>query len=155
MNIPFTARTADAADLAALQRLYHQLNPADLPLVSNEAEQIFERFHLYRGSAIIVGCLDADIVATCSLVVIPNLTRGGRPYALIENVVTSASHRRNGYGRAVLEAAIGSAWHANCYKIMLLTGSQEAATLKFYEGLGFQQSKTGYEMRWLSTGGTN
>ncbi len=42
------------------------------------------------------------MVATCTLVVIPNLTRGGTPYALIENVVTHTDHRNKGYwqGRA-------------------------------------------------------
>ena len=47
--------------------------------------------------------------ATCILVVVPNLTRGGRPYALIENVVTHSSLRGQGYERAVLEAALAEA----------------------------------------------
>jgi GNAT superfamily N-acetyltransferase len=80
---------------------------------------------------------------------VPNLTRGGVPYALIENVVTHAEHRGRGYGKAVLEAAIAKAWELDCYKVMLLTGSKNPATLGFYQSVGFEQTKTGFETRRL------
>lgn len=79
--------------------------------------------------------------------VIPNLTRGGRPYALIENVVTHADHRQRGHGRALLHAAVAAAWEAGCYKVMLMTGSKRPETLRFYADAGFEQSKTGFQIR--------
>jgi GNAT superfamily N-acetyltransferase len=79
--------------------------------------------------------------------VIPNLTRGGKPYALIENVVTHAAYRGRGFGQAVLRAAVERAWAARCYKAMLMTGSKRASTLAFYEAAGFEQSKTGFQVR--------
>lgn len=87
------------------------------------------------------------LAATCTLVVIPNLTRGGRPYGLVENVVTDAGHRKAGLGRAVIAAALEQAWEAGCYKVMLLTGSKNPATLRFYAGIGFIQDKTGFQIR--------
>ncbi len=96
---------------------------------------------------ILVAEQDNHLAATCTLVVIPNLTRGAQPYALIENVVTDAGHRRTGLGRAVLEAAIERAWEAGCYKAMLMTGSKNPATLRFYAGVGFVQDKTGFQIR--------
>jgi GNAT superfamily N-acetyltransferase len=86
-------------------------------------------------------------VTSCTLIVIPNLTRRGAPYALIENVVTHADHRRAGHGRAVLKAAVAAAWAAGCYKVMLLTGRKDAGTLAFYLRAGFEQSKTGFQIR--------
>jgi predicted GNAT family acetyltransferase len=86
-------------------------------------------------------------VASCTLVVIPNLTRGGRPYALIENVVTRADQRNYGFGSAILKAATERAWDQNCYKVMLMTGSKNPATLNFYKSAGFEQTKTGFQMR--------
>lgn len=71
--------------------------------------------------AIFVGIAENAIVASCTLVVIPNLTRGAQPYGLIENVVTHASYRRRGYGKQLLRTAITSAWQVDCYKVMLLT----------------------------------
>ena len=71
-----------------------------------------------------------------TLHILPNMTRGGRPYALVENVVTLAAYRGQGYGRRVMQAAIAAAWAADCYKIMLLTGKTSAAR-GFYDALGF------------------
>jgi GNAT superfamily N-acetyltransferase len=141
---------AGQGDIPALLRLYRHLNPGDPPLALPEAERILEAFGLYPGSAIFLGRLDREPVTTCSLVVIPNLTRGGAPVGLIENVVTAATHRQRGHGRAIISAALAAAWDRGCYKVMLLTGSTNPATLKFYEDLGFEQTKTGYQIRRLA-----
>jgi GNAT superfamily N-acetyltransferase len=87
---------------------------------------------------------------SCTLIVIPTLTRGGKPYALIENVVTDARYRGRGYGTRLLQAAVQAAWSADCYKVMLLTGSKQPSTLKFYENAGFEQTKTGFQMRRMA-----
>jgi GNAT superfamily N-acetyltransferase len=79
------------------------------------------------------------LVSSCTLIIVPNLTRGARAYGLIENVVTHANHRRTGLGRAVMSAALDAAWNADCYKVMLATGSRKDETLRFYEQLGFDR----------------
>ena len=43
--------------------------------------------------------------------------------------------------------AIERAWEADCYKVMLMTGSKKSSTLAFYEAAGFEQSKTGFQVR--------
>jgi len=101
----------------------------------------------YEGSVILIGLVGTELATSCTLAVIPNLTRGGAPYALIENVVTHAEHRSRGFGKAILEAAIGRAWDAGCYKVMLMTGSKRPWTLAFYEAAGFEPSKTGFQIR--------
>lgn len=88
---------------------------------------------------------DDRLISTCVLVIVPNLTRGARPYGLIENVVTHPSYRGRGIGTRLLQHALDSAWRRNCYKVMLLTGSRREETLRFYELAGFQRNvKTGF-----------
>ena len=90
-------------------------------------------------TTVIVAQLGELLVSSCTLVIVPNLTRRARPYGLIENVVTHAQHRQAGLGRAVLSAALDAAWQADCYKVMLASGSRREATLRFYERAGFER----------------
>ena len=140
-------RPADHADLPYLLDLYVHLNPDDARCSPEDAAAVLDRLLRYEGSVILVGTIGDALVTTCTLIVIPNLTRGGRPYALVENVVTHADHRGAGFGRKVLNAAVERAWEAGCYKIMLMTGSKKPSTIAFYEAAGFEQSKTGFQVR--------
>jgi GNAT superfamily N-acetyltransferase len=142
-----TIRTASPDDLPALLALYRQLHPEDEPVSPAVGAPLLDQLSLYPGSSILVGMRGDALVATCTLIVIPNLTRCGRPYALIENVVTDAQHRKRGHGRLILAAAMSGAWRHGCYKVMLLTGSKDPATLRFYEEAGFEPSKTGFQAR--------
>ena len=48
----------------------------------------------------------------------------------------------------MLEAALDKAWAADCYKVLLATGSRRESTLRFYEGVGFtRDAKTYFEIR--------
>jgi GNAT superfamily N-acetyltransferase len=142
-------RSIEKADLPALLELYRDLIPSDPPVALEDAASIWKQLSGYAGSTIFVGEQQKVLVTTCTLVVVPNLTRGGLPYALIENVVTGSNYRKRGNGGAVLKHAIAAAWKLNCYKVMLLTGSKDPATLKFYQGVGFEQNKTGFQIRQL------
>lgn len=140
-------RPATESDVPGLLALYRHLIPEDPPLDPTRAAEIFQRFMGIDGSAIWLACVGDAPVASCALVVVPNLTRGGAPYGLIENVVTHGDHRRRGHGRAVLDAACAAAWGQGCYKVMLMTGSQTPGTLGFYRDTGFAATKTGFERR--------
>src|SRR5689334_23221055 len=86
-------RAARNEDLPHLLALYPHLNPAD-PIPSLAvAERRLQELLSYPGSAVFIGIADASTVTSCTLIVIPNLTRDGQPYGLIENVVTHADHR--------------------------------------------------------------
>jgi GNAT superfamily N-acetyltransferase len=147
MNEVLQIRHAREDDLPRLYALYDHLSPNDARCAPEEAVAVFRRFLLYPGSAILVGTIRDAFAASCTLVVIPNLTRGGNPYALIENVVTHASWRKRGFGSAILKAATDQAWEHGCYKVELMTGSKNPATLAFYEAAGFEQTKTGFQIR--------
>ena len=147
MEEGFSIRAAQPSDLEGLLALYQHLNPSDEAISLDLAASRLDGINRLPGSAVMLGLLGAVLVASCTLIVIPNLTRGGKPYALIENVVTDARYRGRGYGTRLLHAAVQAAWSADCYKVMLLTGSKQPSTLRFYESAGFEQSKTGFQMR--------
>ncbi|WP_199885229.1 GNAT family N-acetyltransferase [Pseudomonas bohemica] len=140
-------RIAALEDVPALIRLYRHLNPSDDDAGLEDAERSFNLLKAYPGSGIFVGCYDGNVVCTCTLIVIPNITRAGSPYALIENVVTHGEHRNKGYGKMVIDQAVKAAWNVNCYKVMLMTGSQRPAVHNFYRAAGFEQNKTGFQIR--------
>ncbi|WP_332873148.1 GNAT family N-acetyltransferase [Caulobacter hibisci] len=142
-------RPALRADIPMLLDLYEHLIPGDERPSLDEAAKVLERFLCYDGSAIFLGETDGLLVSSCALVVVPNLTRGARPYGLVENVVTHRDYRQRGFGKEILDAASDAAWDAGCYKIMLMTGSKKPDTQAFYLRAGFEQSKTGFQKRCI------
>ncbi|MHC1548792.1 GNAT family N-acetyltransferase [Phyllobacterium sp. K27] len=147
MDPELDIRTAAEDDLANVLELYRQLHPDDPHLSPDSAVKIWRQLTGCRGSEIFIGLVDGKVVSTCTIVVVPNLTRGGLPYAVIENVVTNGQYRKKGFGHLLLKAAIAHAWTYRCYKVMLMTGSNNPGTLRFYTNAGFEQSKTGFQIR--------
>jgi GNAT superfamily N-acetyltransferase len=146
--VKLSIRNAELADLGPLRQLYEHLNPSDLLLSEAVAAERWTTMLTQPGFTCLVGRYGGQLVSSCCLAVIPNLTRGGRPYALIENVVTHQEFRRRGFGHAILEEALRRAWEAGCYKAMLLTGSRRRETHRFYESCGFRSDdKTGFVAR--------
>ena len=82
-------------------------------------------------------------------VIIPNLTRNVRPYAFVENVVTHSDYRGKGYATDCLNYAKELAEKAECYKMMLLTGSKEDSTLNFYTKAGYNSTDKTAFIQWL------
>ena len=148
MNDKLLIREVRDDDIPGLMELYRQLHPNDPLPTGPTLDDASRRIRNQPGMQILVAQFEAELVATCTLAVIPNLTRSCRPYALIENVVTHESYRRRGVGAAVVQAAIDTAWRRNCYKVMLLTGQKDDGTRRFYESCGLSaDEKTGYVIR--------
>jgi GNAT superfamily N-acetyltransferase len=139
-------RVIERRELPALLDLYRHLREADAPLPAEDALwQVWDDILQDPRMQVLVVDLNGSLVASCTLAIIPNLTRGARPYGLVENVVTHLAHRRKGIGTRLLRHALQIAWERNCYKVMLLTGSKTEGTLRFYEQAGFRKGvKTGF-----------
>jgi GNAT superfamily N-acetyltransferase len=140
-------RPAGDADLAGVLELYRDLNPHDSPLDPATAQTAWSALLGSPLTTVFVADAGGNLLATCVLVIVPNLTRGARSFGVIENVVTHASQRRTGLGRTIISAALDTAWAAGCYKVMLASGRDEG-TLRFYEKCGFRRGgKTFFEAR--------
>jgi GNAT superfamily N-acetyltransferase len=132
------------SDLDALLALYDHFHRVDDSSPNGIAEA-WQQMLGHPGLFIYVGEVDQQLVTSCTLVVVPNLRSGPRPYGLVEMVVTHAGYRRKGHGTAVVKHALAAAWEKDCYKVTLLTGRTEEGILRFYEGTGFARGlKTGF-----------
>ena len=132
----FEIRLAEKRDYQQLLSLLKQLNPSD-PDFSNIEADIFEEILLSKYLDLIVADKNGELLGSCYLNILPNLTRSGRPYSVIENVITDSAHRNQGIGKAILNYAADRSWAENCYKVMLMSGRKEAAVHSFYKKCGF------------------
>lgn len=129
-------RLAQKHDYDQLINLLRQLNPGD-PEVTESEQSVFERIIESNHLDLIVAESKGKLLGTCYINIIPNMTAGGRPYAVIENVVTDSKHRNKGIGKSILNRALEIAWEKKCYKVMLMSGRTDKAVHSFYQSCGF------------------
>ena len=142
-------REARAEDLNAVLELYLHLHEESVPEHDDHLEKTWDQIIKDPNHHLIVYEEDGKIVSSCVCVIIPNLSRNVRPYAFVENVVTHAGYRKRGLARACLDYAKEIAKNANCYKMMLLTGSKRPETLAFYEHAGYNCTDKTAFIQWL------
>ena len=142
-------REAESDDFDGLMRLYEQLHDNPFPKKTPQTMRLWETILSDRKQHVIVAVANGIIVSSCICVIIPNLTHGQRPYALVENVITDEKYRKQGFGKACLDFAKKIAQSDGCYKIMLMTGSKSDATLRFYEQAGYGRNEKTAFVQWL------
>ena len=136
-------------ELNGLLQLYLYLHEESIPQMTENLRKTWSTIIQDENHHIIVNIVDGKIVSSCVCVIIPNLTRNIRPYAFIEDVVIHEKYRGNGYAAECLNYAKEIAEKANCYKMMLLTGSKEEITLNFYSHLGYNSTDKTAFIQWL------
>lgn len=136
-------------ELNKLLELYLFLHETSVPEMTEHLKNTWNTIMKDKNHHIIVKEIGGNIVSSCVCVIIPNLTRNIRPYAFIENVVTNSAYRGKGYATECLNYAKEIAIKENCYKLMLLTGSKEEATLKFYSNAGYNSSDKTAFIQWI------
>ena len=133
-------REITPGDLSGLLELYTHLHETCVPEDSDYLRDTWTAICDNPNYHIIVCEVEGNIISSCVCNIIPNLTRNVRPYALIENVVTHSDYRGKGYATACLDYAKELAVSADCYKMMLITGSKSESTLHFYRNAGFSSN---------------
>ena len=139
-------RQASESDMPALLVLYAELHPADVPPSAQTALDVWRAIQAQAGRTVLVAESEGSVVGTVDCAVLPNLTRGARPFMLVENVVVAAACRRSGVGSALLEAAVSVARQAGCYKVQLLSRVDRHAAHALYESSGFRVVAQGYRL---------
>lgn len=140
-------REARETDLANVLSLLAQMHEEDEPLApSSEVQALFSEILAANNRLILVAEKSGILVATLDLFVLSNLTRGGRPWAGIENMVVDAEQRRQGIGRGILDFAVGLAKDVGCYKVQLISHDRRDAAQVLYEAAGFTAPVRGFRL---------
>ena len=142
-------REINKDDLSGLLKLYKYLHDNPFPELDSRVLEVWESILNDPNHHIIVADEDGVIVSTCVCLIVPNLTRGQRPFALVENVVTHPDFRGRGLATACLDYARDLAISKNCTRLMLMTGSKEKSTLDMYEKAGYDPNNKKAFVQWL------
>ncbi len=146
-------RNAVQADLPRLVELLAQLSVdeprEDLgPPLPGPYRTALEQIDSDPRQRLLVVETDGRVIATAVLIIVPNLTHRGRPYAIIENIVVDEAERGRAYGELLLRHAIDEARRAGCYKLSLTSNKRRKDAHRFYERLGFQATHEGYRVEF-------
>jgi len=129
-----------------LAQLYADPRQEDYASAAERYEAAYTEIAADPRQTLYVMELDGRIVATAVLVVVPNLTRRGRAYGIIENVVTDASARGNGYGETLLRRIADDARERGCHKVALMSRNERTEAHRFYRRLGFEPAHVGFRL---------
>lgn len=132
------ARFAEWRDLQGLLTLYKELRPHDPELGVELAEARWRELLAQSHIRVVVAESEGKLASTCMIALVMNLASGGRPFGVVEHVVTLPQFRGRGLARKTLQHALDFAWSQSCCKVMLLSGMQREEAHALYESLGFR-----------------
>ncbi len=152
-NSEVTVRTATEADLPRIVELLAQLSLEEQredpgPPLPERYREVFQEIEADPRQRLLVAETQGRVVASLALIIVPNLSHVGRPYAIVENVVVDAPERGSGYGELLVNYAIEEARRAGCYKLALTSNKGRADAHRFYERLGFRATHEGYRVEF-------
>lgn len=147
-------RDAVEADLPAIIALMHQLEQggsgypdAPQPAPGEAHARAFAEIGRNPHYRLLVIEDAGRVVGTTALLIVPNLSAGGRPRAIVENVVVDAQARGRCYGERLMAYCRAEAEAAHCFKLQLASNNRRTAAHRFYERLGYEFSHHGYTLR--------
>jgi len=145
-------RLAKESDLPRILELYHELS-----MITTKAEQhsstsgddyrrVFAEISNNPRRELLVAEYEGDVVGTVALFIIPNLSHGATPYALVENLVVNHKYRRKGIGKKLMEYSIARAKQEGCHRIELVSDRRRKEAHRLYRSVGFEPSAYGFRI---------
>lgn len=94
---------------------------------------------------VLVADLDDAVVGVCEVLVLEHLQHQGGRVAEVESMHVAATHRAQGIGGALLDAAVLWASSRECYRVQLTSNVVRDDAHRFYEQHGFSASHVGFK----------
>ena len=88
--------------------------------------------------------VNGRIIGSTVLIIVPNLSHQGRPWAIVENVIVDETVRGGGHGERLMRYALDAAREAGCYKLVLASNKQRSDAHRFYTRIGFRATHEGF-----------
>ena len=113
-------RLATEEDIPHILELYRQLaiTASQVELSRSPSpddyRRVFAEICAAPGHEVLVAEYQGEVVGTMVLLIVPNLSHGACPWALVEKLVIDHRHRRRGFGRLLMDYAIARAREAGC-----------------------------------------
>lgn len=138
-------RLAGRDDLAELLRAYdgeRTGGPSATEAGTWEAMLATDNLQVYCAT------VEAELVGTATLLVMPNLTYDCEPTAFIEAVVVRSEWRRRGIATKMVQRALDDARRDGCNKVQLLSHKRHSndGAHGLYEKLGFDAEAEGFRL---------
>lgn len=135
-------RRATKDDTEAIANLYRELNTLSPVSVSPERIDTVAK----SNNTYLLVCDDAgEIIATALVCLCQDVMYGSQPFALVENVVVSAGHKRAGIGKSMMDYIEAFCLEQDCSKIVLHTSSGNRIARDFYTAMGYDpDTKIGF-----------
>lgn len=152
-------REAIENDIEALLALYVQLSAGNAATTAEAAGPGLRAMLADERVWLLVAEVEGRVVGTATLVIVPNLTHNGQPWAQVENVVVDEAVRGTGVGRLLMDECVRLAWEGGCYKVQLQSGNERREGPRdahaFYRRLGFEASSVGFRLYRSGAAGRN
>ncbi|MFC2014679.1 GNAT family N-acetyltransferase [Chloroflexota bacterium] len=145
-------RAATEEDIPRILELYGELvittSPTELRRSpdANDYRQAFAQISANAGNELLVAEEDGKVIGTLVLIIVPNLSHGGLPWAGIENMFVDISFRRRGIGKLLMDYAVVRAKESGCYKIQLISDKRREEAHGFYQAMGYEASSHGFRL---------
>jgi GNAT superfamily N-acetyltransferase len=139
-------RAAREEDIPRILELYRQLAITNaeaerqLTLSLEHYQKAFSEISGFPGQELLVAEEEGEVIGSLVLVIVPNLSHGARPWAVIENVIVDERYRRRGVGRLLMEYAVNRARREDCCRIGLDSNKIREEVHQFYKAMGFETS---------------
>ena len=133
---------ADTSDLGAMADLLGELFSLESDFTPQREKQLAALSwlldHPDHGRLFVLR--EGEALAGMANALISISTAEGGPVLVLEDVIVAASHRGQGLGRRLVEYVLAWAHEAGLSRVTLLADRDNAAALRFYQALGFEES---------------
>ena len=144
-------RDATEADLPRIVELLAQLgldeDREDLSSpVAEGYRKAFREIEEDPRKSLLVVDVGGRVAGSAAVIIVPNLSHRGRPWAVVENVVVDEAERGKRYGELLMQRTREIAEQAGCYKLTLTSNKDRADAHRFYRRLGFIATHEGFRI---------